>query len=104
MPGSDAGSHGAMDPQDGAAFGSFVASGMRTATPAATTDTASPQLTRYGACPRAGGPVSARRTRAAARRRIWAPIRMKSGYQLTYGRRGALTGRISLCLAVFAPH
>src|SRR5882724_3674760 len=40
--GSDAGSHGA---QEGAAFGSLVASGMRAATPAETTDTASPQLT-----------------------------------------------------------
>src|SRR3989442_1239251 len=66
-PGSDRGSHGA---QDGATFGSFVASGMRAATPAAATDTASPQRRLYGACPAAGGPETTRTTIAAVSRRI----------------------------------
>src|SRR3989442_12383402 len=78
-PGSDAGSHGAVDPQEGGAFGSLVASGMRAATPAATTDTASPQLTLYGDCARADAPETARRTRAAAKLRIWAPIGVAGG-------------------------
>src|SRR5213592_2725779 len=69
-PGSDAGSHGAVDPQDGPLFGSFVASGIKATTPAATTDAASPQRTLYGACPRADVPETARKTRAAARRRM----------------------------------
>src|SRR2546428_9396652 len=80
MPGSDAGSHGTGDPQEGADFGSLVASGMRAATPAATTDTASPQLTLYGACARADAPETARSTRAAAKRRIRAPIRVAAGH------------------------
>src|SRR6267378_1434110 len=100
MPGSEAGSHGA---QDGAALGSFVASGMTAATPAATTDTASPQRMLYGACPGADGADTTSRTRATARRRIRAPIRMTSGFQLTCARRGALKGRISRGLAVL-PH
>src|SRR3989442_541003 len=102
-PGSDAGSHGAVDPQEGGAFGSLVASGMRAATPAATTDTASPQLTLYGACARADAPETARSTRAAAKRRIRAPIRVAGGIQLTCAPRGALMGRISRGLAVLAP-
>src|SRR5205814_6794512 len=67
MLGSDVASHGA---HDGAAFGSFIASGMKAVTPAAKTDTASPQCTLYGACPSAGRPVTVRKTRAAHRRCI----------------------------------
>src|SRR5438093_4117081 len=84
-PGSDAASHGA---QDGAAFGSFVASGMTKAMPAATTDTASPQRTLYGACPSADGAETASRTKAAANRRMQGSDRngRPSSYDRSRGR------------------
>src|SRR5438046_1934681 len=93
-PGSDAGSHGAVDPQDGPLFGSFVASGIKATTPAATTDAASPQRTLYGACPRADGPVTAMRTRPTAKRRIQ-DSDQSGALQLTCARAGALTRRIA---------
>src|SRR2546427_5708907 len=102
-PGSDAGSHGAVDPQEGGAFGSLVASGMRAATPAATTDTASPQLTLYGACARADAPETARSTRAAAKRRIRAPIRVAGGALHTRCPPSAPVGGISPGPAGFVP-
>ena len=99
IPGSDRGSHGA---QDGATFGSFVASGMSAATPAAATDTASPQRRLYGACPAADGPETTRKTIAAVSRRMSDSTR--NGRPTSYAVEATRARcRISRGLAVLAP-
>src|SRR5437762_1053088 len=99
IPGSDCGSHGA---QDGATFGSFVASGMSAATPAAATDTASPQRRLYGACPAADGPETTRKTIAAVSRRMSDSTR--NGRPTSYALEATRARcRISHGLAVLAP-
>src|SRR2546422_5767496 len=104
MLGSDVGSQGA---HDGAAFGSFIASGMKAVTPAAKTDTASPQRKLYGACPSAGRPHRVRRTRAADRRCIRGSDRGRTtgGLQLTRPRARSEERRVGKeCRSRWSPY
>src|SRR5207237_9678380 len=68
MPGSEAGSHGSA--HGGGPWGSPAASGMTDNPPAATTDAASHQATRYEVCAAAGRAATVHKVIATASRRI----------------------------------